>query len=561
MRPLTIPVDPLQLKVKGAKLALTIPLLLYDDKQGVWVVHGEAKLNKRGDAYIGEVRHFTSFNTDLIKTDQSCVRFNTSEEMPESFKLEVIIPMGDAAAPVVKNFDVGSNPGQPDPNLHAIMNLPRNTWILLIAIEEPTPGDYVPVGAYMVNTGDPQIPQEPNRPPYPYDACQAEVTLAPIPSTDYVVDGSGRIEGPLPVHIYAVADEASGTLGARAFYLFGLFDTGSTRVRIHNDQPYWFSSYPNPNGGLVCNLPNRVTDGNWWWTDAGFLALTGPEVVRMRLNGLSQIRADLSAPIDAVGTPNEPQVEVRGVQIELPSGPLDVTLVGAPVTHQVTALIDHTEQVTVSGYSFYCSDVDGDGSDDCLSTAGNAGIPGFELIDTVSGPDITFYPPADPTIPLSDFNLMLELERFGMPERYYLKNVTLRKGTLLASDQDPTSPVNFLFDTGTTRTFIADAVAAQLGLGPVGDFDCYGPGDDDNKGYIIDEIVMVGNNGTYTIQNAAVCWDESRVKQPTLYQVVVGSNLFDQVPILVDGPRNRLGIGSPAVTPVDWEPLPRNCAN
>jgi hypothetical protein len=225
----------------------------------------------------------------------------------------------------------------------------------------------------------------------------------------------------------------------------------------------------------------------------------------------------------------------------------------------VTALIDHTDEVTVSDYSFYCSDVDGDGDQDCLSSASNAGIPGFQLIDTVRGPDITFYPAADPAIPYADFSLMLTLERFGMPERYYLKNVTMRKGAALATDQDPTSPFNFLYDTATTRTFISDAVAMQLGLGAVGDFDCYGPAVDDNQGYTLDEIVVVGDNGTYTIQNAAVCWDESKVHQPTLYQVVVGSNLFDQVPILVDGPHNRLGIGAPTATPVDWVPLPRNC--
>ena len=155
---------------------------------------------------------------------------------------------------------------------------------------------------------------------------------------------------------------------------------------------------------------------------------------------------------------------------------------------------------------------------------------------------------------------MLELERFGMPERYYLKNVTFKEGALTVSDQNPATPIRFLYDTGTTKTFISDQVATLLNLHiQPGDFDCFASGD--KLGYTLNEIIMKGPNGTYTVQNASVCWDESEIDSLSLYQVVIGSNLFDQVPVFVDGPRNRLGIGQPTTSAVTWVPLPRNCQN
>ena len=62
--------------------------------------------------------------------------------------------------------------------LHAIVNLPSFTDIVLRPFRNG-PGGAIPLGTFLVNTGPPQNPTNPNRPPYPYTACQAEVLLNP----------------------------------------------------------------------------------------------------------------------------------------------------------------------------------------------------------------------------------------------------------------------------------------------------------------------------------------------------------------------------------------------
>ena len=99
---LTIPVDPTQLNVI-APIQETIPFLRYDEKKGFWILLGSADLNSKGDAYSTEIEHLSAFNTDLVKTNQSYVKIDGSQ-IGGTFLLEVIIPMGDGAAPVVKTL-------------------------------------------------------------------------------------------------------------------------------------------------------------------------------------------------------------------------------------------------------------------------------------------------------------------------------------------------------------------------------------------------------------------------------------------------------------------------
>jgi hypothetical protein len=221
---------------------------------------------------------------------------------------------------------------------------------------------------------------------------------------------------------------------------------------------------------------------------------------------------------------------------------------GYPITHLVVATIDYTTYREVDGYDFYPG----------LTTAGNSNIAGFQKFTKVYGPDITFYEPNDLAIPYSQFGLFLELERWGMPERYGLKNLTFKEGTAEVSNLQLAGNKFLHYDTATTITIINNDIASQLGLvAGAGTFDCFTT--NDNLGYVIDEVTMNGPNGTYKIQNAMVCWDESRIVSSGVVAAVIGSNFFDQVPVLFDGPRNRLGIGIPATTPVTWIVIPRNC--
>jgi hypothetical protein len=159
---LTIPVDPTQLKMKG-KIPSTMPLLLYDAKRGEWTLIGEAKLNEKGDAYVAKVDHFSAFNTDLIKTDQACIRFKgdslvSTDGIAGKFKLDAIIPMG-TAAPVVRSWDITPST-ESDPHLHTIINLPRDTWITLIPMREES-GSLVPYGILESTVAHPKRRQIP----------------------------------------------------------------------------------------------------------------------------------------------------------------------------------------------------------------------------------------------------------------------------------------------------------------------------------------------------------------------------------------------------------------
>ena len=195
-----------------------------------------------------------------------------------------------------------------------------------------------------------------------------------------------------------------------------------------------------------------------------------------------------------------PGVEVRPEVTPPGEKPLDVTLIGAPVISQVVAGIDYTARKELSGYNFYPGLKDPDSS----------GILGFRIFNTVYGPDITFFPADDPAIPYSEFGLFLELGRWGMPERYNIKNVVFKRGTYSIDDTGLVGGKVLHYDTGTTRTIINDDIASQLHLNSASSsFDCFNDGD--NLGYVIDEVTFTAPNGTYTVQNAAVCWDESMI--------------------------------------------------
>ena len=162
-----IPIDPLQLAT-NAPIPPTIDLLTYDETRGVWLQDGT--LTRAGNNYVGVVKHFSAFNSDLVKTNQSCVRVK-SPSLPANYKLEFTIPQTGGAAPVVRSVTVSN----PSPSLHVLYNLPSNTNITLVPVDTST---NVPIGIFIVNTGGQQNPTTPNLPAFPYAACSTEVTLS-----------------------------------------------------------------------------------------------------------------------------------------------------------------------------------------------------------------------------------------------------------------------------------------------------------------------------------------------------------------------------------------------
>ena len=308
------------------------------------------------------------------------------------------------------------------------------------------------------------------------------------------VEGSGHTHGPLPVVSYALTEPAGADiypLGTGSYALFGLYDSGSTKVRI---------------SGV---LPNRVGGSNWGESDTEHLNLTKVETVNVRLNGLNAQSPLGYIPIGQPGSGNGPQVEVKNISV-VPEI-VDVTLIGAPVVNQIVAHIDYTEMIADP----------------------NTGV---------RAPYIDFYWPGDPAIPVPD--VTLQLEPFGNlvstdgatpGQRYWLRGVVFQRGGNAVSDQQ--REYDFLFDTGTTLTIVGDRVANGLNLSAApASFDCYGG---TGNGYVLDAVTMAGISGSYQVNAAAVCWANDEVKTG---DAVIGSNFFDQVQIVLDGPNHTLGV-------------------
>ena len=322
------------------------------------------------------------------------------------------------------------------------------------------------------------------------------------------VAASADVGGPLPIHIYALTEPAgidiyplAPPVGV-AFYLFGVFDTGSTSVRIGQG-------------------------------DAGALAFAGVQTVNVRLNGLATVDpVTLGAPIG----PGAAQAEVLGVKAGVAPLASLPTLIGTPVANQVAALIDNTATISRT-YSF----------------------------GSVTAPDITLFDRNDPRPQMEVLLDLDRFGQAGVAadgattgQRYLLRNVEFTEANVVTDDQQVQSPFSFFFDTGTTTTLISMRMAQQLGINLAldGDFDC--PSNFANegaKGYKIDSVVMrgLGGTGDYVLSNAPVCVDilgaliTTRLDSGDLVDAVIGANFYNQVPVLFDGPNDLLGIGLAAV--------------
>ena len=343
------------------------------------------------------------------------------------------------------------------------------------------------------------------------------------PPLVFSYDGTGKVFGPRPL-IPAAFTSADGSdiypVGAEAFYIFTLFDTGSDIV------------YVGPSDAATLGIgPASSTNPN--------------QDTRIRVNGLSAIDpTTLLAPIGPHGGTGGAQAEVTDVRVGPREGPWDLTLIGTPVANEVVARIDNATTVSRGPYAF-CGG--------CYA----------------EGPDITFYMPTDAGIAVPA--LQLPLERFGSGapalldgatngQKYFMNGVTFSNGTnAVADDPAGVEPIRFWFDTGAQPTMINTRVANALGLDLVagGSFDCWStPAEPGLEGYVIDRVAFVGSGpsgpGTYEVTNAAVCVDvaDTRIRQrypepgggSRLMDATIGANLFVHVPILFHGKDSWLGI-------------------
>lgn len=319
---------------------------------------------------------------------------------------------------------------------------------------------------------------------FPIAALGDPITVSGVPQ-----------KGVLPTMITAFANQAGTDVlpaGATDYYVFTLFDTGSTRVYFDN-------------------------------STAATLGVSNGMITDVRINGLGAINpVTLTAPIYA----GQAQAEVQDVPVALLAPPLDITLIGGPVTNEVKAVIDYTTTITRGPYAYLGG-------------------------QSVSGPDITFYsatgtPTFNPAIDLS-------LQAFGntgagLGQRYWMYDVSFNEGASSvaspgAGDMGGTH-TRFLYDTGTNVTLIRDIWAATLGLTGTPDFTMTVDGTLLN-GYYLDSITMTGVGGTFTVLGAPVLVTSSALGGSA--DAIIGSNLFAQNRLLFDGSGATLSIEGPTV--------------
>jgi hypothetical protein len=550
-----IPVDPGQIKA-GSSIPATIPLLRYDSKTGEWRVIGEAKLDKQQMAYVGEVEHLSEFNADVVKTNPACLRFDASG-ITGNFDLVITAPTSSGGFKQVTHH-IQPNASQANPNLHAIYNLPPNEWVVLRAIKTGTP-----VGTWVVATGASW--GSTGAPAYDYAACGTTFNLSETVGAGVTQNGSGHQFGPLPKHVSFLVGNpgpsediypVGGTGCSNCLYLFSIFDTGSEFVKIDGNGHDYLADF----------LQIQLTPNVLWDVD-------------VRINGLGTVGAapNLGAPYAAPGTTNGAQANSGPLRVHVyvpppPPQPNQLTmeddtqtdasgnpvvppsyvrhnymLVGTPVTNKVVARIDYTNKITRGPWTFLAAPF------------------------TVTAPDIQFYQPGDPNIPIP--TLTLFLEGFGSAaanptgttdQRHFLQNVTFTKGSANVYDEQTTAnPKRFLFDTGTTFTVINQAMANLLGANPANPTPGAGCSSNNTANFVqLDSITVVGMNSsnqlaTYKINNIEVCVDVAGtvIKPSSSYpdpanptgpwrkvDAVIGSNLFDQVKVLWNGPNRTLGI-------------------
>jgi hypothetical protein len=175
---ITIPVD--RARLGAGAVPATIPLLSYNEQKGLWEEEDKLTLSNSGgvQAYIGKVKHFTSYNADTFFNNAACLRV-FSPGLPGQYNLEVMSPYPDGT-PHYKNYPI-DNVSSTE---HVIYNITPNANMTLAPMTSgPNPQL---LGFYVVNSGPPQTPSNsPNVPPGPpYDSCQNFVVMKVLNAPD-----------------------------------------------------------------------------------------------------------------------------------------------------------------------------------------------------------------------------------------------------------------------------------------------------------------------------------------------------------------------------------------
>jgi hypothetical protein len=375
-------------------------------------------------------------------------------------------------------------------------------------------------------------------------------------SASFTVDGAADQAGLVPYVVFSLVVQSSAgedilPPGKDDAALLGLLDSGATSVLINDSNPdqtnRWYG-FADDAAILGLNATNTNSD---------------PPVIlkgEVRITGMAHsLQTKLGGPptdlpwIAGPALAGEVDEDIKDIMVRTDVG-TDITLIGAPVSLQLKALIDYTKVVRrVMPKSLDTESQRGKGP--------------------VQSPDVIFNPQVDPQSGVKIF-----LQRFGpvrhtdggydVDQRLWMYGVALRQGgnTLAAPiDGDlATSGARFMYATGSSVSLISQHAAESLGL--------YNPdspaeihpdgyatigGVRDVPGWKLESVVMTGQGGEYTVKNAWFfidpdLWNGAEIDPSAAafrgapVDGVIGSNLFAHTAVFYNGPNDTLDIGGTA---------------
>jgi hypothetical protein len=108
---LTIPIDPTAVqmfKMLKQDLPETIPLLLYQEKEGIWKQMSMASLNEATTAYVADLPHFSEWNMDVVFSDVACTQID-SRLIDGGYYLKAVPSVIPAGGLQPHEFDVSNS--------------------------------------------------------------------------------------------------------------------------------------------------------------------------------------------------------------------------------------------------------------------------------------------------------------------------------------------------------------------------------------------------------------------------------------------------------------------
>ncbi len=169
------------------------PMWSYDEADGYWKESGDGKFS--GGKYLGKVRHFSAFNTDLALDQAACLKVLLYPPLPTGVRLRMTDPTGTN---FTQTFDFVL-----DRPLRGIYRVPANINVRLELFDpmgnqygnlvlEEVPG--TPLPGNIVNSGPPIPAGQTLWPDEPYDTCKLVILRLDVeanPSVFLTFKGEG----------------------------------------------------------------------------------------------------------------------------------------------------------------------------------------------------------------------------------------------------------------------------------------------------------------------------------------------------------------------------------